>query len=150
MRTFLILSQQPKKQLLVFSVFLCFCLLFSVQDICLASETQKEATYQITETELVQLENNLAQLQSINTKLQMELTAQKRELHVLREESSRLLRQLNTLQQQSQTQETSLATANKLLETYATEEKRTRLRIKAQRNGWIAATLVACIALITK
>ena len=147
------LDQTAKKWLLLFlSVLLCWWL-FSASATVSASgmpADQTQAVYQITELELTTLENNISTLKSINEKLQMELAAQKRELHVLREESSRLLRQLNELKQQSQTQESSLTNANKLLEEYATEAKRERLRIKAQRNGWAAAAILACIGIAIK
>ena len=142
------LDQQKRKWLL--ALLLSWLFLFCVFQpaTCLASNEPE--MYQITETELVTLENNLAQLRSINENLQRELQAQNRELHVLREESSRLVRQLNALKQGSQKQEDLLTNANKLLEQYATEEKRTRLRIKAQRNSWAAAALAACIVCIIK
>lgn len=147
------LDQTAKKWLLLFlSVLLCWWL-FSASDTALASEMpidQTQAVYQITEQELTTLENNISTLKSINEKLQMELAAQKRELHVLREESSRLLRQLNELKQQSQTQDDLLMKANKSLEESATEAKRERLKIKAQRNGWAAAAVLACIGMAIK
>lgn len=147
------LDQTAKKWLLLLlSVLLCWWL-FSASATASASEMpadQTQAVYQITEQELTTLENNISTLKSINEKLQMELAAQKRELHVLREESSRLLRQLNELKQQSQTQDDLLMKANKSLAESATEAKRERLRIKAQRNGWAAAAVLACIGIAIK
>ena len=147
------LDQTAKKWLLLLlSVLLCWWL-FSASATASASgmpADQTQAVYQITELELTTLENNISTLKSINEKLQMELAAQKRELHVLREESSRLLRQLNELKQQSQKQDESLMNANSLLETYATEAKRERLRIKAQRNSWEAVAACALIAFVAK
>ena len=150
--TFLTLDRIAKKLLFLFLLCLFSWCLFSASGTCSASGTQVEKiqVYQITEQELTTLENNISTLKSINEKLQMELAAQKRELHVLKEESSRLLRQLNELKQQSQTQESSLTNANKLLAEYATEAKRERLRIKAQRNGWATACVLACIGLAVK
>ncbi len=150
---YLILHQKTKKLLFLFSVVLCFCCLSLGSVTVSASGTPPDPEpiyYQITESELTQLETNLAQLKAANTKLQLELTAQKRQLHVLREESKLLLSQLNNLKQHSETQESSLTKANKLLAEYATEAKRERLKIKAQRNSWIAATVVSCIALVIK
>lgn len=137
-----------KLLLLLLSLLLCWWLFFA-PGTASASGTQ-EPVYQITETELVTLENNLAQLRSINSKLQMELAAQKRELYVLKQESSQLVNQLRSLQQQSLTQQELLTNANRSLEEYATEAKRTRLRIKAQRNGWAAAAACLAIALAVK
>jgi septal ring factor EnvC (AmiA/AmiB activator) len=138
---------RTEKKLLLLALSLLFCYwLFAGSATASASGTQ-EAMYQITESELTTLENNLAQLRSINEKLQRELAAQKQELHVLREESSVLVKQLNELKSLSAKQEDSLTSANKLLEQYAIEEKNKRLRVKAQRNayfiGMVAATVVA-------
>ena len=135
---------RTKKLLLLFlSLLLCWWLFFA-PGTASASGTP-EPMYQITETELSTLENNLAQLKSINEKLQRELEAQKKELHVLKQESSTLLNQLNNLQQQSTKQQDLLIQANKSLEEYAIAAKRERLRIKAQRNTWEA---IACLAFI--
>ena len=127
--------------LLFLSLLFCWWLFFA-PGTCSASEPM----YQITETELATLENNLAQLSAINNKLQMELAAQKRELHILKQESSTLLNQLNSLQLQSQKQQDLLTAANKSLEEYAIEEKNKRLRIKAQRNGYFIG-MVAALAI---
>jgi hypothetical protein len=43
-----------------------------------------------------------------------------------------------------------LIAANKSLEEYAIEAKRTRLRIKAQRNTWEAIAACLVVALIVK
>ena len=140
-------GQTEKKLLLLFlSCLLCWWLL-AASATCSASGTP-EPVYQITETELVQLENKLAKLSAINTSLQTELRLRNQELHVLREESGKLVQELNALKQGSQKQESSLANANKLLAEYATEAKKTRLRIKAQRNFWecVAACLVIGLA----
>ena len=130
--------------LLFLSLLFCWWLFFA-PGTCSASGTP-EPVYTITETELVTLENNLAQLSAINNKLQMELAAQKRELHILKQESSTLLNQLNSLQLQSQKQQDLLTAANKSLEEYAIEEKNKRLRIKAQRNGYFIG-MVAALAI---
>ena len=137
-------DQQTKKLLLLFlSALLCWWL-FLAPGTCSASATP-EATYQITESELTTLENNLAQLSSINTRLQLDLKVQSDEATALKHEVTELKKQLEQLRSLSAKQEDSLATANKLLEQYATEEKRTRLRIKAQRNTW---EVIACLAII--
>lgn len=114
------------------SAFCVVCLLLP-QGISLASGTQ-EATYTITETELSQLETNLAQLSAINTKLQMDLKVQSQEATALKKEVTELKKQLEQLKSLSEKQEDSLMNANKLLEEYAIEAKKERLRIKAQRN----------------
>ncbi|MBQ5345314.1 MAG: hypothetical protein J6F33_08990 [Acidaminococcaceae bacterium] len=151
--TFQDLDLKTKKLLLLLlSVLLCWWL-FSASATASASgmsADQTQAVYQITELELTTLENNISTLKSINEKLQMELAAQKRELHVLREESSTLLNQLNSLRQRSEMQDDLLMKANKSLEKYATEAKRERLRIKAQRNFWECFAAAAVIVAVTK
>ena len=47
-------------------------------------------------------------------------------------------------------QEESLKTANESLTAFAAEQKRTRLRIKAQRNAWEAVAACALIAFVVK
>ena len=141
------LSLTEKKLLLLFlSALLCWWLFFA-PGTCSASGTP-EPMYQITESELTTLENNLAQLSSINNRLQVDLREQTNEATRLRQELDALKRELEQLRSLSQTQESSLTNANKLLEEYAIEAKNERLRIKAQRNvyfvGMVAAILVAC------
>ena len=66
------LSLTEKKLLLLFlSALLCWWLFFA-PGTCSASGTP-EPMYQITESELTTLENNLAQLSSINNRLQVDL-----------------------------------------------------------------------------
>ena len=138
--------------LLLLWLALLFLALLSLPVITRAAEP----TYQITEQELSQLENNLNRLQAINSNSQTELTTlrqqlekSQQELIVARKKSVQLQQQLADLKLASQKQSDLLATVNKSFEAYAAEEKRTRLRIKAQRNGWEAACvllLVACAA----
>ena len=139
---------KTKKLLLLFlSLLLCWWLFFA-PGTCSASEmpaSQPVVMYQITESELTTLETNLVQLRSINERLQVDLKVQSDEATLLRKELDALKKELEQLRSLSQTQESSLTNANKLLEQYATEAKRERLRIKAQRNTWEA---VACLAII--
>ena len=114
-----------------------------------ASETP-EPMYQITESELRTLETNLAQLRSANERLQVDLRAQSSEATALRKEVTALRKELSDLKALSVTQESSLTNANKLLEEYAIEAKRERLRIKAQRNAWEAVAACALIAFVAK
>lgn len=113
-----------------------------------ASETQVYPMYQITESELTMLETNLAQLKSINDRLQTDLKAQSSEATLLRKELDALRKELSDLKQQSMMQENALTNANRLLAEYATEAKKTRLRIKAQRHAWqvVAGLLVVGLA----
>ena len=77
------------------------------------------------------------------TTLQLQLTESRRELATLREE-------LNISKQQLTTAEDSLRNANLCLEKYAQEEKKTRLKIKAQRNTWAAVAACLVVALAVK
>ncbi len=133
------------------SLLLCLlCLLVLLPAATSSASGMQEPVYQITESELTMLETNLAQLKSINDRLQTDLKAQSSEATLLRKELDALRKELSDLKQQSMMQENSLTNANKLLEEYAIEAKRERLRIKAQRNTWAAAALVAATVAIVK
>ena len=141
------LSLTEKKLLLLFlSALLCWWLFFA-PGTCSASGTP-EPMYQITESELTTLENNLAQLSSINNRLQVDLREQSNEATRLRQELDALKRELEQLRSLSQTQESSLTNANKLLEEYAIAEKNKRLKIKAQRNTYFTLMVAATIAAV--
>ena len=141
-------SANTKKLLpLLVSVSLAVLLLF-MPATCAASETQ-EPMYRITEAELTTLENNLARLKAINTQLQTESSTQKEQSVILLKQVTLLQDQLRMLREQSLKQEELLTIANKSLEEYASAEKKKRLKIKAQRNGWAAASiLLAGIAFV--
>ena len=136
---------------IIFLLSLALLLCFWVWPSATASASgMPEPTYTITETELTQLENNISTLKSINDRLQTDLRAQSNEATMLRKELNALRKELSDLKQQSMMQESSLTNANKSLAEYATEAKRTRLRIKAQRNGWAATAACLAIALAVK
>ena len=111
-----------------------------------ATERQREITSGLESA----LETNLAQLRSANERLQVDLRAQSSEATQLKKELAALRKELSDLKALSVTQESSLTNANKLLEEYAIEAKRERLRIKAQRNGWAAAAACLAVALVVK
>lgn len=144
--------KEKKILLLLLSALLSFWLVFAPVTSAESAMPEKQtvAMYQITEPELVQLETNLAQLKSINSRLQMDLKVQSDEATALKQEVTKLKRQLEKLLLLSQTQGESLTNANKLLEEYAIEAKRERLRIKAQRNTWEAVAACLVIALAVK
>ena len=140
---------ETKKLLLLFlSLLFCWWLLVA-SGTCSASGTP-EPVYTITETELTTLENNISTLKSSNSRLQVDLKAQSDEATLLRKQLAELKKELEQLRSLSQTQESSLTNANKLLEEYAIEAKRERLRIKAQRNGWAAVAACLVVALAVK
>lgn len=114
---------------------------------CLAS-----GTYTVTEQELTTLEDNLTKLEEINQQSQTDLTMLKSQLAKSQqalqqaEEKSQLLeKQLTELKLASRKQENLLQNANLSLQTYAAEEKATRLRIKAQRNAYAGLAVALAI-----
>lgn len=102
---------------------------------------------EITAAELDRLETNLTRLEQINLQSQEELkrlrkrlAASQEALAQAKQQSAELTRQLNELKLSSRAQETLLQTANKSLETYAKEQKRTQSRIRRQRSlAWCIA-----------
>jgi len=147
-------DQRTKKLLLLFlSLLLCWWLFFA-PGTCSASGTQipvpEEKTYTITETQLRGLEQRLTLLDQVLaqqnpelTTLQLQLTESRRELATLRNELSISKEQLTKA-------EDSLRNANLYLEKCAAEEKKTRLKIKAQRNTWAAVAACLVVALAVK
>ena len=140
--------KQTEKKLLLLALLSLFCWwLFSVQATCSASGTP-EKTYQITETQLQALETKLSLLDQVLaqqnpelTTLQLQLTESRRELATLREE-------LSISKQQLTTAEESLRNANLYLEKYAAEEKKKRLKIKAQRHTYFCLMVAAAVAAV--
>lgn len=144
--------KEKKILLLLLSALLSFWLVFAPVTSAESAMPEKQtvAMYQITEPELVQLETNLAQLKSINSRLQVDLREQSSEATRLRQELDALREELEQLRSLSAKQEDSLTSANKLLEEYAIAAKKERLRIKAQRNTWAAVAACLVVALTVK
>ena len=127
-----------------------------------ASETPE--TYQVTAAELQRLDDNLTRLKQINEELrqasgqqknqivdlQTALTQAQQQLTEARRQQTVLQLQIQTLITNSKKQETSLQAANKSFVKFGEEQKRTRLRIKAQRNAWEAVAACALIAFVVK
>ena len=99
--------------------------------------------YQVTEEELTRLETNLTRLGQL-------YSTQKTESARLREQLQRLQEQLGTSKRQLEQAQTSLKTANELLQKYGQEEKSKRLKIKAQRNAWIVTAAAALIFAVVR
>ena len=126
-----------------------------------ASETP---AYQVTAAELRQLESNLTRLQQINDSLtqalgeqrnkavdlQTALTEAQEQLTEARRRQTALQVELANLKDLSKMQAESLEKANKSFEMFAAEEKARRLRIKAQRNTWVAAAGILAAGLALK
>lgn len=142
------LRLKEKIWLLLFLSLLFSWWLFSSPGIASASNGQR--TYTITEQELVTLENNLAKLSAINNKLQMESKTQNTQAQELLKQVQLLQNQLSILRQESEKQQALLIAANKSLEESAIAAKKERLRIKAQRNTWEAIAACLVVALIAK
>ena len=134
------LKLREKVLLLLFlSCLFCWWLLVA-SGTCWAS-----GTYTITEAELNQLDSNLTKLEQISVTQQAELGRLKTTLETSKQELGMLKSQLTISKEQLAQAQNSLTNANKLLQEFATEEKRTRLRIKRQRNFWICATITAIL-----
>ena len=127
-----------------------------------ASETPE--TYQVTAAELQRLDDNLTRLKQINEELrqasgqqknqivdlQTALTQAQQQLTEARRQQTVLQLQIQTLITNSKKQETSLQAANESFVKFGEEQKRTRLRVKAQRNAWEAVAACALIAFVVK
>lgn len=153
------LCKRTKKMLYAF--LFSFCILFQLfmPAMCMASETQvaNQEVRIITVAELDRLDNIFSQLSQTNGRLQNELTDSKTvllksqtELQKARQELLKLQMELSELKRLSANQETLLQKANKSFGEYATEVKRERLRIKAQRTLWQGISLVIAGLAITK
>lgn len=125
----------------------CLALLLALPVASYASEK----TYQVTETELGELEDNLNQLQKVNEEqkknsetLKTELTESQTKLRKAETESVRLSEQLIGLKKTAIEQEALLEKANQSLAEYAKEEKKEKERLRLQRDlGWGVAILAA-------
>jgi len=125
----------------------CLALLLALPVASYASEK----TYQVTETELGKLEDNLNQLQKVNEEqkknseaLKTELTESQTKLKKTETESVRLSEQLTGLKKTATEQEALLEKANQSLVEYAKEEKKEKERLRLQRDlGWGVAILAA-------
>ena len=112
----------------------------------------QERMYEITEEELTLLELNLDELSSVNdeqwkqlTSLQEKLTASETRLALSEKNSKMLGVKLDWLSKELTEQASSLENANRLLQEYEQEERRTKRRIERQRN---IAYVLAAIAVI--
>ena len=129
-----------------------------------SSASETPATYQITAAELQRLDDNLTRLKQINEELrqasgqqknqivdlQTALTQAQQQLTEARRQQTVLQLQIQTLIANSKKQETSLQAANESIVKFGEEQKRTRVRIKAQRNTWVAAAGILAAGLALK
>ena len=132
------------KKLLLLLLSLLFCWwLLSASATCSAS-----GTYQITEAELTQLETNLRKLEQLSSTQKTELTRLQEQLTKSEQELALLKSQLATSSTQLTQAQNSLQTANELLDKFVQEEKKKRLKIKAQRNTYFTLMVAATIAAV--
>ena len=127
---------------------LCLALL-SVPQLSFASE----ATYQITESELTQLKNNLTELSNLNDRQsktliqqQIQLQESEKNLNLAEKESKQLQGQIYNLNKEMIEQESSLETARVSLEHFEKEEQAKLNRAKQEKTAaWIIAGLLLCV-----
>ena len=127
---------------------LLFLLAFLLLDISFASA--QERMYEICETELMQLEENLSEQSSVNEgqreqlwNLQEKLTASETRLEASERTSRMLGVKLDWLSKELTEQASSLENANLLLKEYEEEARRKQRRVERQRN---IAYILAAIA----
>ena len=130
-------------------------LLLSVSSCTYASA--QEAKYEISETELAQLEENLSELSSVNseqreklTSLQEMLSSSETRLKLSETTSAMLSARLELLSKELTAQKSSLESANRLLQEFEQEERRTKSRLKRQRNIGYVLAAIAVIFCVTK
>lgn len=116
---------------IVFSAVLLFCL-------SVGSASQAETMYQISGSELTQLEANLNQLEKNNETKQQLLTEQKTQLTEANQQLETVKKELTASKSLNEATRKSLERANQSLRQFEDEAKR-KIRVKTrQRNLWIA------------
>lgn len=141
-----------------FSVLLFSSLLSCSATVSAAIVTSKpEAMYWMTENELTELQTSLNEVLQNSMTSQMASENQQQRAEKLQTEllttQTKLLELQNkllALQNRSAEQERRLSAANESFRQYAAEEKRTRLRLKAQRNSWEAVAGAMLIGMIAR
>ena len=120
-------------------------------------DTKSEAVYTMTEDELTELQSSLNEVLQNSMTSQMASENQQQRAEKLQTEllttQTKLLELQNkllALQNRSAEQERRLSAANESFRQYAAEEKRTRLRLKAQRNSWEAVAGAMLIGMIAR
>ena len=142
---FMSIDLTTKKWLLCFLSLLFAWWVLSASATCSAS-----GTYTMTEAEMQALDSRLNRLAQISSTQQTESKRLQEQLTRSEAQLKTLKIQLDTSTAQLQTAQESLANANQFLKESAAAEKRTRLRIKAQRNTWIAIAGCLLVALAVK
>ena len=120
-------------------------------------QVQAETMYQISETELTQLETNLETLKAHNQERQKVLTEQATLLNQQKETIKKQASELSSLKKEieiskaaNEETQKSLLRANQSLQQFADEAKR-KIRVKTrQRNLWIAVAGSVLYAYVRK
>lgn len=114
------------------------------------STAHAETMYQISESELTELENNLATLESHSQERQKVLTEQATLLDQQREELKKLKEEISSSKAANEETKKSLENANAYLTKLEKEEKH-KIRVKErQRNLWIGVSSGLLYAWIRK
>ena len=117
---------------------LCICLLACSLWLAAGSTSQAETMYQISETELTQLEANLNQLAKNNETKQQLLTEQKTQLTEANQQLETVQKELTASKSLNAQTQKSLERVNQSLKQLEDEAKQ-KIRVKTrQRNLWIA------------
>ncbi len=129
---------------------LCICLLACSLWLAAGSTSQAETMYSISESELTELENNLATLESHSQERQKVLTEQATLLDQQREELKTLKEEISSSKAANEETKKSLENANAYLTKLEKEEKH-KIRVKErQRNLWIGVSSGLLYAWIRK
>lgn len=114
------------------------------------STSQAEEMYQISESELTQLETNLNQLAKNNETKQQLLTEQKTQLSEANQQLETVKKELIASKSLNEATQKSLERANQSLQQFEDEAKR-KIRVKTrQRDLWIAISGGLLYALVKK
>ena len=128
---------------LLLSSFFCFPALYG-------SSVQAEAMYQISESELTQLETNLNQLAKNNETKQQLLTEQKTQLTEANQQLEIVKKELIASKNLNEATQKSLERANQSL-TELEKEAKKKIKVKTrQRNLWISIAAICAAAAIAK
>lgn len=129
---------------------LCICLLACSLWLAAGSGTQAEEMYQISESELTQLETNLNQLAKNNETKQQLLTEQKTQLSEANQQLETVKKELIASKSLNEATQKSLERANQSFKKYETEAEH-KIRVKTrQRNLWIVISAIFGTIAITK
>lgn len=114
------------------------------------SSVQAETMYQISESELTQLEMNLNQLEKNNETKQQLLTEQKTQLTEASQQLDTVKKELIVSKNLNEATQKSLERANQSL-TELEKEAKKKIRVKTrQRNMWIAISGLLATVVIAK